>query len=50
VLNEVIVVREGDEAPRFAATIQDGSRVALEEILEQGPLVLYFYPKDFTPG
>lgn len=46
----VAVIREGDEAPRFEATIQDGSRVALGEILEQGPLVLYFYPKDFTPG
>ena len=50
VLDEVIVIRDGDEAPRFEATIQDGSRVELADILEQGPLVLYFYPKDFTPG
>ena len=49
-LDEVIVIRKGDEAPRFEATIQDGSRVALADILERGPLVLYFYPKDFTPG
>jgi peroxiredoxin Q/BCP len=46
----VVVIHEGDVAPRFEATIQDGSRVALAEFLEQGPLVLYFYPKDFTPG
>jgi len=44
------VIRKGDEAPAFEGTIQDGSRVALADILERGPLVLYFYPKDFTPG
>ena len=49
-LDEVAVIRQGDEAPEFEATIQDGRRVALAGILEQGPLVLYFYPKDFTPG
>jgi hypothetical protein len=49
-LDEVAVIQQGDEAPEFEATIQDGRRVALAEMLEQGPLVLYFYPKDFTPG
>ena len=44
------MIRKGDEAPAFEGTIQDGSRVALADILERGPLVLYFYPKDFTPG
>ena len=44
------MIDEGDHAPAFAATIQDGSRVALSEWLARGPLVLYFYPKDFTPG
>ncbi len=44
------MIREGDEAPAIEATIQDGSRVTLADWLERGPLVLYFYPKDFTPG
>ena len=47
---EVKMIREGDEAPAIEATIQDGSRVTLADWLERGPLVLYFYPKDFTPG
>ena len=44
------LISEGKKAPEFRATIQDGSRVALSDWLERGPLVLYFYPKDFTPG
>jgi peroxiredoxin Q/BCP len=44
------MIREGEEAPTFEADIQDGRRVALGDWLGQGPVVLYFYPKDFTPG
>jgi peroxiredoxin Q/BCP len=44
------MIREGKKAPAFEAEIQDGSRVALGDWLSQGPVVLYFYPKDFTPG
>jgi peroxiredoxin Q/BCP len=44
------MLAEGDSAPAFEATIQDGSPAALAKWLERGPLVLYFYPKDFTPG
>lgn len=44
------MIGEGEKAPDFEATIQDGSVVSRSEWLERGPLVLYFYPKDFTPG
>ena len=44
------MIGKGDPAPAFEATVQDGSRVSLAGWLERGPLVLYFYPKDFTPG
>ncbi len=44
------MIREGKKAPAFEAKIQDGSQVALGDWLSQGPIVLYFYPKDFTPG
>lgn len=44
------MIAEGEPAPAFEATIQDGSRVSLGDWLGRGPLVLYFYPKDFTPG
>jgi len=44
------MIGEGENAPDFQATIQDGSQVSLSDWLGRGPLVLYFYPKDFTPG
>ena len=39
----------GDIAPNFSATIDDGSMLELES-LRGTPLVLFFYPKDDTPG
>ncbi len=40
----------GDIAPGFILSDQDGRQTALEDLLEQGPLVLFFYPRDDTPG
>lgn len=39
----------GDTAPDFTAPIEDGSELTLSS-LRGGALVLYFYPKDNTPG
>ena len=39
----------GDKAPDFKTTNQDGEKVALSDFKGQ-KLVLYFYPKDDTPG
>lgn len=39
----------GDVSPRFEATDTEGRRV-LSDDLQGVPLVLYFYPKDDTPG
>jgi peroxiredoxin Q/BCP len=41
--------REGSVAPKFTATAHDGSTVRLSALKGQ-PVVLYFYPKDDTPG
>jgi peroxiredoxin Q/BCP len=44
---------EGDIAPDFSAVLQDGSRIRLSELLESKSktgIILYFYPKDSTPG
>ncbi len=38
------------QAPRFTLPDQTGKHVSLQGLLENGPLVLYFYPADFTPG
>lgn len=43
-------VKVGDRAPDFTLPDQDGNPVALGELLAEGSLVLYFYPKDDTPG
>ena len=43
----------GDDAPDFEAMLQDGSTIRLETILSAADcagLILYFYPKDSTPG
>lgn len=40
----------GDEAPDFRLTDADGREKTLSGLLESGPLILYFYPADFTPG
>ena len=45
------MLEAGQKAPSFKARIQDGTEVSLESILsEGGGLVLFFYPKDSTPG
>ena len=44
------MLKAGDRAPNFTLPDQDGRKVALAQLLEDGPVVLYFYPADFTPG
>ena len=44
-----MAIQIGDELPSFKATRQDGSAFDSHEIHEK-PVVIYFYPKDFTPG
>ncbi len=39
-----------ERAPPFTLPDQTGKPVSLQGLLENGPLVLYFYPADFTPG
>lgn len=41
--------REGSPAPDFTSVAHDGSRVSLSSFKGR-PVVLYFYPKDDTPG
>jgi peroxiredoxin Q/BCP len=43
-------LRIGDPAFDFTLEDQHGQKVSLSELWKQGPLVLYFYPADFTPG
>jgi thioredoxin-dependent peroxiredoxin len=41
---------EGQKAPDFTLPDQDGKPVSLQALRRRGKVVLYFYPKDMTPG
>jgi peroxiredoxin Q/BCP len=43
------MVEEGSPAPGFTLRSDSGEQVSLESVRGQ-PVVLYFYPKDDTPG
>lgn len=43
------MLKTGDKAPDFALEADDGEQVTLDGLLSGGPLILYFYPADFTP-
>jgi peroxiredoxin Q/BCP len=44
------LLESGSIAPHFALPDQDGRSRSLADLLQPGPLLLYFYPADFTPG
>lgn len=44
------MLKAGSQAPEFKLPDDEGNEVTLSELLEDGPLILYFYPADFTPG
>jgi thioredoxin-dependent peroxiredoxin len=43
------VLEPGQQAPTFTLPNQDGEQVSLEQLRGE-PVLLYFYPKDETPG
>jgi thioredoxin-dependent peroxiredoxin len=43
------MLKAGDQAPAFALASDDGQTIRLTD-LKGRPVVLYFYPKDDTPG
>ncbi len=48
-MSEVLEIKEGSPAPDFTLPDNTGEQVALQD-LRGKPVVLYFYPKDDTPG
>jgi hypothetical protein len=42
-------IEPGQKAPAFTLTADDGKKVRLSDFAGR-PVVLYFYPKDDTPG
>jgi thioredoxin-dependent peroxiredoxin len=44
------VILEGKKAPAFNLPDQSGEKVSLRDLTARGNVVIYFYPKDMTPG
>ena len=44
------MLNTGLKAPDFVLENDRGGETSLSGLLQDGPLVLYFYPADFTPG
>ena len=50
-MSETVQLAPGDDAPRFTAPDEDGNEHQLQTYLDEGKtVILYFYPKDSTPG
>ena len=49
ILGPNITLKEGDDAPHFTAATNGGGKVSLSEFKGKH-VVLFFYPKDDTPG
>jgi peroxiredoxin Q/BCP len=45
-----VSVKIGDSAPDFSLRSESGETVSLSDFVGQKPVVVYFYPKDDTPG
>ena len=43
------MLKEGDKAPAFSAATNGGGKISLSDFKGQS-VILYFYPKDDTPG
>jgi peroxiredoxin len=44
------LVQPGTQAPEFEAEASDGRKYRLSELLEEGRVLLVFYPGNNTPG
>lgn len=44
------MIETGAKAPDFTLKAENGEPVRLADLLGQGPVVVFFYPKDMTPG
>ena len=50
VAEEPKVLKVGDAAPKIAAQDENGKTWSLDDALKKKNVLLYFYPKDETPG
>ena len=48
--DDLMKLKEGDKPFDFKYQDSKGAEFKLSNLLEQKKIVIYFYPKDFTPG
>jgi len=44
------MIRKGDTAPEFSGELADGTTLRSADYRGKKNLIVYFFPKDFTPG
>lgn len=44
------ILKIGEQMPSFTLEDQDGTEIPSESLVGEGPLVIFFYPADHTPG
>jgi len=44
------MIAVGEKAPEFSGTLADGKQLRLKDFRGRRNVILYFFPKDFTPG
>jgi len=44
------MITVGSKAPEFTGTLADGKQLRLKDFRDRRSVILYFFPKDFTPG
>jgi len=49
-MSDDVELKVGDTAPDFSSAADSGKTVSLKDFLGKKNVVLYFYPKDETPG
>lgn len=45
-----MAIKKGDQCPKFTLKDQNGEQFNIEDVLGKKNFVLYFYPKDDSPG
>jgi peroxiredoxin Q/BCP len=45
-----MAIQMGDKIPEFSLKDQDGNDFSIASLIGKKVLVVYFYPKDYTPG
>lgn len=45
-----MAIQMGDKIPEFSLKDQDGNAFSIASLIGKKVLVVYFYPKDYTPG